>query len=416
MTAAAQVLTGRIATSAYGWERATGTGDTTQLRVNGNVQTTYAARNFSLGASFQASTDLAAPLAGDPRFRLFHIMVDRKNIGGVVDLRVGRQTVFGGVNYGTIDGVHVRLHPAKFVETILYAGGITPPSQEPHFFRRLGENWQIGGHSSWSITRGCRVGLSYMNRHRETTPFTAYCHDAQLGVVPTLVDYGSRANQYGSLDILYTRGGMWLFGRTDYDFNFRRVCRAELDASYRIDPDLEFVVSLSRREPMIAWNSYFAMFETTPTGEAAAGADYRLNRRLTLHGRVSLTAAGDETVCRATLGASCDYASIMYTKDAGGEGDLDGFNLQACVPLLGGGLVPHLGAVYSAYALADDLARTRAWAAVAGATLRPSSVLTVDFQGQFMANRIYASDIRAFGRIEYRFSHFFRDNTGKEGR
>ncbi|MBI5645689.1 MAG: hypothetical protein HY962_02055 [Ignavibacteriae bacterium] len=407
--AEAQTVSGRFVTSVLGWERqddAAGN-STGHLRGYEQMQLSLSAGNFSFSTSMLGSTDFGEQMENDPQLRLFNASLLWKNIGGLADLKLGRQAIFGGVNYGTIDGAHLRLRPADGVEVIGYAGGLTPPSQRTDFFHNLDHNWQAGAHVLLYLIPDVKLGLSYMNRHRETTPFQALRLDGQLAPFTTTVDYGSRANQYGSLDAAYTRGDLWLFGRVDYDFNFERMSRAELAATYQVSPTLGLSLDLAHREPTIAWNSYFALLESSANQEAVLGIDYRVLPRLTLHARVSTVMYDDESAARVSLGASNKYASIMYTKDVSYDGDLDAFNLNLTYPVFDGMFVPHIGAVYSSYALAENLEKTSTWAAVAGAMVRPWPVLSFDVQGQYMTNKIYKSDMRVFARANFWFSEVF---------
>jgi hypothetical protein len=297
-----------------------------------------------------------------------------------------------------------------------YGGGLTPPGQtlEYQFTENLDDNWQLGGQVLLYLIENTKIGLSYMNRHRETHAFYSWRPDAADGSQETLIDYGSRANQYGSVNVAHSSGHMWLYGRFDYDFNFERTSRAEVAATYQAMPTLGLSLNLAHREPVIAWNSYFALLEASAHQEAVLGASYRTQSPpdadwTRFHGHVR-----GRNALRVSLGAMNKYASIMYTKDVSYDGDLDGFNLHFTYPLMDGMLVPHVGAVYSTYALAASLddktnwnERASTWVGVAGATFRPMQSVSFDLQGQFMTNKIYASDMRLFARVNYWFSNPF---------
>ena len=231
--------------------------------------------------------------------------------------------------------------------------------------------------------------------------------DAQLNLVVTPIDYGSRANQYGSIDVATQMKDVWLFGRCDYDFNYDRLSRAEIAGSYQMLPQLGLSLNLAHREPTIAYNSYFAMFEQEANTEAILGVDYRVLPMLTLEARVSSVMYEEETAYRVSLGASTKYMSIMYTKDVSYDGALNGFNVHCMHPFCNGMFTPHIGIVYSTYALADNLDKTSTWAGVAGFMLRPLRILSCDVQAQYMTNKIYKSDMRVFARINYWFSEAF---------
>jgi hypothetical protein len=401
----AQTINGRLVTSAYGWERQDVNGtSTSQLRAYENIQLNVGTSDVSFHTYLQGSTDFSNEMHDDPALRLFNAYLRVKNVFDMVDVKVGRQPVFAGVSYGTIDGASLNIRPTDGVEIVAYGGGLAPVAQKPDFFQNLDENWQIGGQLLLYLIEDTKIGLSYMNRHREADLFWTWRPDEQMNLTPTLMDYGSRANQYGSVNVAHSSGRMWLYGRFDYDFNFERTSRAEVAATYQAMPTLGLSLNLAHREPVLAYNSYFALLEASANQEASLGVDYRVHPRLTLLGRVSTVMYEDENAMRVSLGAANKYASIMYTKDVSYDGDLDGFNLQFTYPLMQGMLVPHVGAVYSSYALGENLDKTSTWVGVLGATVRPVKTLSVDVQGQYMTNKIYKSDMRAFARVSYWFS------------
>ncbi len=412
----AQLINGRLTTSLYGWERqAKDSTSVSHLRGYENIQLDFGTARFGFHTYLQGSTDFSSPLESttdvsaydDPRLRLFNAYLEGKNLGGMFDVRLGRQAVFAGVNYGSFDGALVKAKPADAVQILAYGGGLTPPTQKFEFLKNLKDNWQAGAQLLLYILEDTKISFSYMNRHREFLPFQSLRPDAQMQLVPATIDYGSRANQYGSLDVLYAKPEWWAFGRYDYDFNFERVSRAEIGGRWQATDRLGVTVNTAYRQPTIAYNSYFALFEAEANQEISAGADYRIGRDLTLIGTFSGVSYEDEFDWRISVGAATRYASVMYNHDLSYDGSLDGFLLQATYPMLHGKLAPHVGVTYSNYTLADAIDKTSTLAAVAGATLRPWQSLSVDLQGQFMNNKIYKSDTRLFARISYWFDESF---------
>jgi hypothetical protein len=377
-----QTLNGRFVTSAYGWERQLKSGESaSQLRAYENIQLNFGTPDISFHTYLQGSTDFSQEAEGDPRLRLFNAYLRVKNIADMIDLKIGRQALFAGVSYGTIDGASIKARPTDGVEVLAYAGGLTRPSQDIdyYFYDHVQDNWQLGGQVLLYLVQNTKIGLSYMNRHRETSLFYAWRPDAQMDLQETLIDYGSRANQYGSINVAHSSGKLWLYGRYDYDFNFERTSRAELAASYQAMHNMSLSLSLAHREPILAYNSYFSLLEAEANQEAVLGIDYSIHPKLTLMGR---------------------FSTVMYD-------DVHGFNLHFTYPLMEGMLVPHVGAVYSSYALAENLDKTSTWAGVVGTTFRPVKTVSIDLQGQYMTNKIYQSDMRAFVRINYWFSNPF---------
>jgi hypothetical protein len=401
----AQTINGRLVTSAYGWERQDINGaSTSHFRAYENIQLNVGTSDVSFHTYLQGSTDFSNQMSDDPTLRLFNVYARVKNMFNMVDVKLGRQAVFAGVNYGTIDGAALNIRPTDGVEVMAYGGGLTPPGQRPDFFQNIHDNWQLGGQVLLYLVQNTKIGVSYMNRHREMDRYWAWRPDEQMNLAPELIDFGSRANQYGSLNVAHSTGNFWLFGRYDYDFNFERTSRAEVAGTWQVMPELGLSANFAHREPVLAYNSYFALVEASANQEAALGVDYRIHPRLTLLGRFSTVMFDEENALRVSLGAANKYASIMYTKDVSYDGDLDGFNLQFTYPLFEGKLIPHVGAMYSSYALAENLEKTSTWVGVFGTTVRPVKTLSVDVQGQYMTNKIYKSDMRAFARVSYWFS------------
>jgi hypothetical protein len=179
------------------------------------------------------------------------------------------------------------------------------------------------------------------------------------------------------------------------------------------------------RLPTIAYNSYFALLEMNASQEAILGVDFKIDKERSLIGRFSAVKYNledegypeddlfNDMAYRVSVGYACSNISLMYTKDISYDGDLDGFNFDIRYPFFEHMLIPHAGIVYSSYALGDDLDKASTWAGVAGVTYRPFRVLSVDLQGQYMTNKVYKSDMRAFARINYWFNDPF--NMFNEG-
>ena len=53
-----------------------------------------------------------------------------------------------------------------------------------------------------------------------------------------------------------------------------------------------------------------------------------------------------------------------------------------------------------------------AWSGSLGATVRPTTMISIDLQGQWLSNPIYSSDLRLF----LKFNYWFKENLGIFGR
>ncbi len=409
-----QVLDGKLSTSFYGWERQDTTmGGTQYLRGYENVQVNFGTGSVSFHTYIQGSSDLQNKMSGDPRLKMFNTYVDVRDIAGSIAIRLGRQQVYAGVNYGTVDGVKLQAAPSSKLRLMLYGGGLAPADLRTDFFNNVADNFQVGGYLLFQLSPRTHLSLSYMNRHRESKPYEAFRYDANMGLVPTMIDYGSRANQYLSFSGDYTSQELWLFGRVDYDINFEDLSRLELTSRYQISPTLGLVAEGYYRKSQIAYNSYFSLLERSATGEFVIGADYAINTNMNLLFRYSGVVYEDDFGMRVITGISCRYLTFSYTKDLSYDGELDGFSGRLRYPVFDGKVVPNVGAAYSRYALADGIEKLSTLALSGGLTVRPWKMISLDVQGQYLTNRIYSSDMRLFARVNYWFANTF--TSMKEG-
>jgi len=409
-----QVLDGKLSTSFYGWERQDSVARGLQyLRGYENVQVNFGTGSISFHTYLQGSSDFQNEMSGDPRLKMFNTYVDVRGVAGLVDIRLGRQQVYAGVNYGTVDGVKLQVAPSSNVKLMLYGGGLAPADSRTDFFHNMDDNFQVGGQVLFRLSPRTHLSLSYMNRHRESKPYEAFRYDVNLGLVPTMIDYGSRANQYLSFSGDYATRELWLFGRVDYDFNFENLSRLELTSRYQVSSALGLVVEGYYRKSQIAYNSYFSLLERSSTGEFVIGADYAINENMNLLFRYSGVVYKEDFGMRVTTGLACRYLTFSYSKDLSYDGDLDGFSGRFRYPILDGKVVPNLGAAYSHYALADGIEKLSTLALSGGFTVRPWKMISLDVQGQYLTNRIYSSDMRLFARLNYWFANTF--SSMKEG-
>jgi hypothetical protein len=106
VSATAQMTTGRLTTSFYGFEgRDTALAKVLYLRAYENVYLNAATENYSFNMNAMVSNDFGSALETDPELRVNSFLLKLKNIGGIADLTAGRQFVFAGVGSGLIDGL-----------------------------------------------------------------------------------------------------------------------------------------------------------------------------------------------------------------------------------------------------------------------------------------------------------------------
>ncbi|MFA6234466.1 MAG: hypothetical protein WC824_09845, partial [Bacteroidota bacterium] len=159
----AQTLNGRFVTSAYGWERQMSNGESTShLRAYENVQLNFGTQDISFHTYLQGYSDLGDGVEGDPRLRLFNAYLRIKNLADIFDVKIGRQSLFAGVSYGTIEGAQVNARVSDGVEVMAYGGGLTPAGQtvEYQFSDNIKNNWQVGGQLLLYLVENTKIGFS----------------------------------------------------------------------------------------------------------------------------------------------------------------------------------------------------------------------------------------------------------------
>ena len=107
--ASAQIVTGRLSTSFYTWEKFDTTDvSTVYLRGFQTVQLNVAQDDISLHTYLAGA--LMTPNEG-ALTRFYNLYLRWANVGGAVDMNAGRQAIYAGVGNGTIDGAGARVVP-----------------------------------------------------------------------------------------------------------------------------------------------------------------------------------------------------------------------------------------------------------------------------------------------------------------
>jgi hypothetical protein len=404
----AQLVNGRFTTSFYTLERFDTVGQSTNaLRAYESLILSVGHGNVSLHTYLQGSMNGTPDLGSDGRVRFYNLYLQVNNIAGAVDLSLGRQAVYAGVGNGTIDGISGRVHLLKRTVTVTGYGGASVGAAMTGVTDNWHDNLNYGAQVLTTVVPGARFGLSYMNRHQEVDPYWALRVRDSATFAPTLILFQptSASEQLGSLDASYEAGEhVWVYGRYDYDFNFRQSSRGQAGARVEVYPALTLTGDYTYRQPRVAFNSIFSAFTSEATTEIEGGAEYTftpLYRAFVRFGNVKYT---DDNSARWTLGVNGAYGSLSYSGSNGYAGELTSFNVQGIYPLLNRVLTPSVGFSYASYKLSAESEREHALAVLLGATVRPWRTLSFDLQGQWLNNRLYARDLRVQGKIMYWFA------------
>ncbi len=406
-TASAQLATGRFTTSFYGWQGRNADLDIQNyMRGFENVQFDLSQQNFSFNTNFQYSKDFGTTIGTDPDLQLSSLVLRARNIADVGDISVGRQYVFAGVGNGLIDGAVAKaMLFDRRVGVTAYGGYNIIESRSIDLKESLPDNSLYGGQITVEPVENGIVGLSYMKMTRKPEPFTALRADSLFDPEVILIAYSPTEEEYASVDARYSfMNGASLYGRSDYDFNFQRISRAEMEARVGIFSSLSATADYLYRQPEVAYNSIFSVFNTNSTQELEAGLDYEVMPLFHTFARYALVQYVDDNSQRVTVGGSYDIINVSYTQNFGYEGDLNGLSIQAVYPMMERKFVPNIGFGVAGYQMSDDAPKNTVVNGSVGATYRPLPAFSTDAQVQWMRNPLYSNNVRVFLKVNYWFS------------
>jgi hypothetical protein len=402
--AQAQLVNGRFVTSLYTWEKFdTVNSSKTYLRGFQNVQLAVAEGDVSLNTFLQGAvnTDGSVGLV-----RAYNLYLRWANIGKAVDVTLGRQAVYAGAGYGTIDGVSARLRLLHDRVTVTGFGGAAPSRDFSGVRKDYHDNLNFGGQVVTTAIPGARVGVSYMNRREQRDPYwTLRARDSSFNAVPYYVTFQPEAEELVSGDASYTYAELFsVYGRYDYDLHDSKTARIQAGGRVNVSPEVALTADYMHRLPRVSYNSIFSAFTLNAVDEIEGGVEYGFSRLVRGFARLASVSYSDERSTRWTIGVNAGYGSASYSGSNGYAGELQSFTLQGMYPLLDNMVVPSAGISFASYRLSPEDSRNDAWSIVLGGTVRPSRTFSFDVQGQWMTNTVYARDLRALVKLNYWFA------------
>lgn len=408
-TASAQVINGRLIGSFYTYEKYD-TVDVSKKFVRGfqSAIVDAAFSDFSIHTHFQVSGMLQKKLDERPDYRFYYVYGQWKNIFNAADLSFGRVPYFAGVGNGTIDGGLLTLRFAENkVRFTAYGGQTTPVEYELREWKKLKNNFTVGGQFLVNAIENARIGISYINRHRERVGYWASRADSLFNPFLVYVMPETEKEQYVSGDVSYRFGASRVYGRYDYDLNFKKMQRGQLGIRLGLFDDLSVSGDFIRREPRVMYNSFFSLFDLKSVDEFELGADYIMFPDVRAFARGAYVKYSDDKGFRYTVGLVHRYIGLSYRGTTGYAGEQDNASIQATYPFFDNMFIPSLGVAYITYKLDKYAKREEGIATTLGATFRPMSQLSFDLQGQWLQNKIVRSDVRVFGKVNYWFTTQF---------
>ncbi|MBI5020454.1 MAG: hypothetical protein HZB59_03370 [Ignavibacteriales bacterium] len=406
----AQNINGRFSTSFYTWEKFD-TVDQSNIitRIYQNAEVNASFGDVSLHTFLNGATGGIKSLSDNGQVRVYNAYLQWKNIGGVLEARLGRVPVFAGVGNGIIDGALFKSEITSQLTVTGYGGGNVSTALRSKAFDNIKDNYFVGGQVVGKFIEGMRLGLSYMNRQREVKSYWAVRSDSAYNPVTMLIEPPARKEQVIGADVSYEFGNNYsVYGRFDYELNRDEILKGEIDGRVRLNSDLTMTGTFIHRTPKIFYNTFFTLFPSESVEEFEGGIEYAVCPWANAIGRVAYVQYDDDQSMRYTAGVSTNYGGFQYAGTSGFAGKLHSISFDAVYPFFDRLITPTIGATYSLYELSDGSGKSESMiAAVAGIVVRPMKTISIDIQTQWIENKIMENDLRVFGRVSYWFSHQF---------
>jgi hypothetical protein len=416
-----QTLNLRFSTYFYSWQRIDSINDpssnkTTHIQGYQNLFLNVNKDKWSFNTLFQTDEDVINRIERGFHYRFYNLYVKGTNLFDHADLKFGRQYVFAGVGKGPIDGLHLKLKAGKNKEYQLagFGGYAANTDYEFNKYPSLMDNYFIGGQFSYYGVKDLVVSASYSNKHHKPIPYTALRVDSAFNTQEVLIDLESPAEQFAGLDFDYSyKLKHYFYGKIYYDINQRMLYRGEINARVHVIDNLNLNAGYLYRQPQIAYNSIFWVFEHKQNQEIEGGADYTLKNGINIYGKAANViytgSAGKNNSLRLQLGFSHPSFGLSYVKYTGYTGESDGASGYFYREILKSILSATASLSYSSYRLEEyqtlsdgtSIDRVNSITGMLGVTYRPMPQFTVDLQGQFIQNRIYNFDTRLMLGLNY---------------
>jgi hypothetical protein len=402
----AQVLQGRLVTSAFAWQNHDTVGvKSSHLYGYQTVQLSLIKGDYTLSTYLQGWNDFSGPTKNNGTLRLYNLYFNWRNIANFGELTLGRQTVFAGAGTGTIDGIKA---VGRFLENkirvIGYGGPLAPPALGAQSTEKLWDNAMYGGQIVVAPVDFGQASVSYTKKQMQPEAYTALRRDSLFNPYLIEINPSASVEEYLSGDVSGEYGMFYGYVRYDHDLKMKQMSRIQFFT--RVKPIERFGITLEylKREPRISFNSIFSAFTYNSLKEFEFGIEYEVHEipDLQVFAKYGEVSFGDETSLQYTYGANWKYVSASASSVFGYNGRINAASLNAGYPLMENKLTPTLMFSYGHYKLSRyDAKREIAVSGALGVVYRPMPVLSFDTQVQMVYNKIYKNDVRLFIRASY---------------
>ncbi|NWF50844.1 MAG: hypothetical protein HXY49_09930 [Ignavibacteriaceae bacterium] len=361
--------------------------------------------NFSLRSYLNLENDFAVKQKNDPRLRFYNLYFEARKIFNIATVKLGRQPIFNSVAGGVFDGAYLEVKPENY-RFFVYYGGNVPAYQKLEITDKWEDDYILGGKFSTSVLKNFQLGVSYIKKNFRTEKYFAARLGTDLNPVNLLIENNSNQYQFVSGEISYELPNtISINTRYDYDLNFEKTSKFEIDGNYEPIDKLNLNVYYQYREPRIRYNSIFSVFDYGNTQEVEVGGVYKFSNMISALARFANVTYKDDESQRFTAGLVTSYGTLTYRRTFGYAGELDAVSLFSGYTFLEGFLTPSVGVSFTSYKLSKTASEKNSLTTIlAGVNIRPLRILSFDLQGQFLNNKIYKNDFRMFFKINYWFN------------
>jgi len=410
----AQSVSGRFVTTFYSYQQY----DTTNaskmsLRGFEAMQLNFGTANYQLHTYLLGTTDFITSRPNDPLLRAGNLYLEARNVGEVVNLKLGRQPIFQRVGVSSFDGLSA---DAKFLDNRLSAvvfGGALPPDDESFKVNSdLKDNMLYGAQAYYSPLENFRVGGAFVDKTFKPESYWALRRDsinAPTDVRQILIDPSSVASEFVSGDMFYYTSNISGYLRLDYDLNFDEFNRTEVSFRYAPITSLSANVDYFHRDSRLPVNSIFSVFDHSGTDEYDLGLTYMFTRDINAYGSLSKIFYTGDNSTQFTVGANVYLFNLNFSHSEGYAGNLNGVNAQFIYPVMDRKimLIASLSATsyrtWNGDSLSLSSPTSQLYSGSLGLTYRPINLLSVSLQGQYYQDPVYKNDFRGYLQVNYYF-------------
>lgn len=393
--ARSQAVSARFSTTAYASEFFRTENESSALfRAHELLQLSIgqlAGNHLSFHTYLQISDDLSESFTDDPRARFMHAYLNWQSASRRWEVRLGRQRVYGGVAYGSIDGLMAEWRSPQTFSAKIFAGSLAPMDGYLEI-----ENWDDarlwGGRLAARKNGTGEIGVSFMQRSRATEDLPGAFRTGPVKLT-------SEQQRLLGADARLSLGDFQIFSRADYDVlneNMRRVS-GEAQRDFAMTT---LGVGYLYRRPLVDNNSIFSVFAYEPMQEIFGHVVWRVQPRLQFDTRLAaqiydgdsgfdLSVAGQWR----NVGGRVQFAHGYLGRQIGG-----GVNYSRAIASRWHGF----GGVHlTRYKLLSSGENRTSTIATVGSSFEISRDWQVVAEGQYLHNRYYDRDARVFLRMNY---------------